>query len=234
MFGSASAPAGLPLFAPVCSVLLPADGLYASVLDYAHLAETLLGGGGRMLDPASVAKFEAGQVPDYLSPQGLYTYGLYQTEEFQGIDVLHVGGSAGGFHTDFWLVPSKSFAVVVVFNADNPGTACGPWDSAKFAMQTYLGLSSSDGVEWTTPTSAWAPYLGTYLDPYTLGKVDITLDGDQLLATTPAYGSIALTQSYATAFNATLASSPVTVSFQPDDRGPAGWFVTPYGVAKRQ
>jgi CubicO group peptidase (beta-lactamase class C family) len=217
-----------------CSVMLPADGLYASVLDYASLAETLLAGGGTTLDPASVSKFETGQVADYLAPQGSYAYGLYQTEEFLGIDILHVGGSAGGFHTEFWLVPSKSFAVVVVFNAYNTGTGCGPYDTAKFAMETYLGLGQSDLVDWTTPMSAWAPFLGTYFDPYTLGKVTITLEGDQLLATTPAFGSIALTQSYATAFNATIATNPVTVTFQPDDRGPAGWFVTPYGVARRQ
>jgi CubicO group peptidase (beta-lactamase class C family) len=217
-----------------CSLMLPSDGLYASVLDYASLAETLIAGGGRMLDAASVTKFETGQVPDYLAPQGQYAYGLYQNEQFQGIDILHVGGSAGGFHTDFWLVPSKSFAVVVVFNADNPTSSCSPFDPAALAMQTYLGLSSSDGVQWTTPTSAWTPYLGTYVDSTTLGTVQVTLSGDQLLASVPAFGSIALTQSYATAFNADIASNSATVTFQPDGSVAGGWFVTPYGVAKRQ
>jgi beta-lactamase class C len=217
-----------------CSVMLPADGLYASVLDYASLAQTLLGGGGALLEAASVSKFETGQVPDYLAPQGSYAYGLYQTEEFEGIDILHVGGSAGGFHTEFWLAPSKSFAVVVVFNAYNTASGCNPYDAAKLAMETYLGLGQSDFVDWTTPTSAWAPFVGTYFDPYALGEVVVTLDGGQLLASTAGFGSIALTQSYATAFNATIASNPVTVTFQPDEHGPAGWLVTPYGVAKRQ
>ncbi len=172
--------------------------------------------------------------PAVLAPQGQNAYGLHQSEQYQGIDILRAGGSTGGFYTDFWLVPSKSFAVVVVFNADNPTSSCSPFEPAALAMQTYLGLSSSDGVQWTTPTSAWTPYPGTYLDSATLGTVEVTLSGDQLLASVPAYGSIALTQSYATAFNADIASNSVTVTFQPDGNEAGGWFVTPYGVAKRQ
>jgi len=219
---------------PQCSVILPADGLYTSVLDYANLAKTLLTGGGAMLDSASVTRFETGQVPDYLSPEGRYAYGMYSTEEFRGVDVLHVGGSAGGFHTEFWLVPSKSFAVVVALGAYNTGTGCGPYDTAKLAMETYLGLGESDEVDWTTPPSAWAPFAGSYFDPYSLGEVEISVAGDHLVATVPAYGSLTLTQSYATAFDVTIANNPITVTFQPDERGPAGWFVTPYGVAKRK
>jgi CubicO group peptidase (beta-lactamase class C family) len=217
-----------------CSLMLPADGLYASVLDYAALAETLLAGGGHTLDKASVATFETGQVPDYMAPEGKYAYGLYQSEEFPSIDILHVGGSASGFHTEFWLVPSKNFAAVVVYDADNESSSCSPYDVAKVAMETYLGLSDEGGIQWTTPPSAWAPFVGTYVDPFTLGTVTVKIDGGQLVVSTPAFGSILLSQSYATAFNATIGSNPVTITFQPDERGPAGWLVTPYGVAKRQ
>jgi CubicO group peptidase (beta-lactamase class C family) len=218
-----------------CPLFLPVDGLYASVLDYASFAESVFAGGGPGLDAQVVTTFETGQTNDYLAPGDQLAFGMYQHEAFQGVTVLNCGGSAGGFRTELFLAPKQRFAVAVFFNADNSSEPCSTYKTAVFALETYMGLGTSSEPNQSTPPSAWTPYLGTYVDPVALGTIVIGLDGDQLMAADSRYGSIALTQSSATAFHATYGSDPsVIVTFQPDDRGPAGWFVTPYGVGRRQ
>ncbi len=217
-----------------CAFYQPIDGLYASVLDYAALGQTLLAGGGTMLDAAGLGLFETGQVPDYQAPGGQFTVGMYEHEAFQGVTALHMGGTAGGYSSYFWLVPSQGLAVVVAFGAYNYGSGCSAYDAASFAVSDYLHLPSSAAIDWTTPPSAWTPYVGSYVDPVALGTVNVTIDGDALAAADSSYGVVTLTPSSAAAFHATFASSPpVLVSFQPDGARAGGWFVTPYGVAKR-
>ena len=213
-----------------CEAFRAADGVYAGVDDYAQLAVTLYAGGGTMLQTASVNALETGQVTDELYPGDEYTYGMYSHDGW-GQPVLRTSGSLHGFESSFWMVPDSSFAVVVFFDGDNPTTGCTTEDTAAFALTAFLGLT---GPHWLTPPATWAPYAGTYFDPYELGTITVTFDGTNLTASTAASGPITLQQQSATAFEATFPTGTETVTFAPDENGPAGWFVTRLGVGKRQ
>jgi CubicO group peptidase (beta-lactamase class C family) len=218
-----------------CALLTPVDGLYASVLDYASFAGTVLAGGGSMLSPASNATFEAGQTVDYIDPSNRFSYGLYQEEPFEGVTTLHQGGTANGFATEIWIIPASDLAIVLAFNGYNSTDTCSAFDAARFAALTYLGLGKSAETNWKTAPSTWSPFVGTYVDPVNLGTLEVALAGDALTVRSASYGTVTLSPKSATSFDATFSTQPqVTVTFQPDATGPGGWLVTPYGVGKRQ
>jgi CubicO group peptidase (beta-lactamase class C family) len=219
-----------------CEALRPGVGVYASAIDYAHLAETLLAGGGSMLSAASVAMIETGQIPDYLFPGDEYGYGLYTHLGYKGLDLRRFSGSVNGYGASLVLVPSEKLAVVVMFNAEYPPTVngCSATDAAEYAASTYLGLDGVAGPNWTTPSSTWTPLTGTYFDPFELGTIVVKLDGGTLTATTTKYGQTVLTQSSATSFIGTFGSKTETVTFVPEAGTLAGWFVTRIGVGHRQ
>jgi CubicO group peptidase (beta-lactamase class C family) len=216
-----------------CEAARPADGVYASAKDFAHLAETLIAGGGSMLSASSVAMMEKGQIPDYLYPGDEYSYGLYDHAGW-GLNLLRASGSLNGYEASLWMVPSSGFAVVIMFDAENDARGCSTEDAAAFAMTTYLGLGTGRGPSWTTPPSTWTPLAGTYVDPYELGTIVVTVDGSNLTASTTRYGDIALTQTSATAFSGNFGDDGETVTFVPGGSSASGWFVTRIGVGKRQ
>jgi CubicO group peptidase (beta-lactamase class C family) len=217
-----------------CAAFRAADGVYATVDDYAQLAATLYAGGGTMLEPASVQSLETGQAADQLYPGDQYTYGLYAHDGYKGLHILRTSGSLHGFRSSFWMVPASQFAVVVFFDGDNPASGCSTEDAAAFAVSTFLGLTDVPGPVWTTPPSTWAPLAGTYFDPYGLGSVVVATDGTNLTATTAQWGTVPLTQQSATAFVAQVGDETETVTFAPGAGSPAPqWFVTRLGVGSR-
>jgi D-alanyl-D-alanine carboxypeptidase len=219
-----------------CEAVRPSVGVYASAIDYAHLAETLLAGGGSMLSAASVAMIETGQVPDYLFPGDEYGYGLYTHPGYKGLELRRFSGSVNGYGASLILVPNENLAVVVMFNAEYPPTVngCNAMDAAEYAVSTYLGLDGVAGPNWTTPPSTWTPLTGTYFDPFEFGTIVVQQSGGNLTATTTKYGQTVLTQSSATAFIGTFGGKTETVMFVPDGSSDAGWFVTRIGVGHRQ
>jgi CubicO group peptidase (beta-lactamase class C family) len=217
-----------------CEAFRAADGVYAGVDDYAQLAATLYAGGGSMLQPASVKALETGQAADELYPGDQYTYGMYAHDGYKGQHILRTSGNLHGFRSSFWMVPDSQFAVVVFFDADSPSSGCSTEDTAAFAVTTFLGLDGVAAPDWSTPPSTWAPYAGTYVDPYGLGTITVNFDGQNLTASTPGEGPLQLVQQSATAFNAVFPTGTETITFSPDAQGPAGWFVTRLGVGKRQ
>jgi len=180
-----------------------------------------------------VAMMEKGQIPDYLYPGDEYSYGLYDHAGW-GLNLLRASGSLNGYEASLWMVPSSGFAVVIMFDAENDARGCSTEDAAAFAMTTYLGLGTGRGPSWTTPPSTWTPLAGTYVDPYELGTIVVTVDGSNLTASTTRYGDIALTQTSATAFSGNFGDDGETVTFVPGGSSASGWFVTRIGVGKRQ
>jgi CubicO group peptidase (beta-lactamase class C family) len=217
-----------------CEAFRAADGVYAGVDDFAQLAVTLYAGGGAMLQPASVKALETGQAVDQLYPGDQYTYGMYAHDGYRGQHILRTSGSLHGFRSSFWMVPDAQFAVVVFFDGDSPRSGCSTEDTAAFAVTTFLGLQDVPAPDWSTPPSTWAPYAGTYVDPYQLGTISVAFDGQSLTASTATAGPVQLQQQSATAFNAVFPAGTETITFAPDADGAPGWFVTRLGVGKRQ
>jgi CubicO group peptidase (beta-lactamase class C family) len=217
-----------------CEAFRATDGVYASVLDYAHLAETLFAGGGTMLTADSVRALETGQVFDHTYPGDQYAYGMYAHEGYKGLQLVRVSGDIHGFDTAFWTVPDQGFAVVIFFDGYNETSGCDAGHPAEVALNEFLDLTSVPGPNWTTSPSTWAAYAGTYVDPYALGTITVTFDGSHLTASTAQTGDIALTQVSATEFTGTLDGLTENVIFAPGPSGAATWFVTRLGVGRRQ
>jgi CubicO group peptidase (beta-lactamase class C family) len=217
-----------------CEAFRATDGVYASVIDYAHFAATLYAGGGTMLAPASVQALETGHATDNLYPGDAYTYGMYAHQGYKGLQLLRTSGDMHGFNTALWMVPNQGFAVVVFFDANNSASGCDAGHAAETAVNEFLGLTNVPGPNWTTPPSTWVPYTGTYFDPYQFGAITVALDGAQLTASTAQYGTFPLTQVSATAFEATVGGHTGNITFAPGASGPATWFVTRMGVGMRE
>lgn len=215
-----------------CAASRPGDGVFASVLDYAHLAETLLAGGGAMLTPASTTALETGQVVDDVYPGETYGYGLYQHEGYKGLNLRRVSGNLHGYDAALVLVPEQDFAVVLFYDGYNP--SCSIMDTAESVTSNYLGLDGVRGPGWQTPSSAWAPFVGTYVDPYVLGTITVALDEGNLTATTETYGTVVLTNVSATAFRGDFGGRGETVTFDPGPSGAGSFFVTRLGVGQRR
>jgi CubicO group peptidase (beta-lactamase class C family) len=218
-----------------CSVVRAPSGVMASVVDYAHFAEMLLSSGGSVLKPSSVATMETRFSNTDEIPGGRehYGYGLFIDDDYKGQTIVRHNGSVGfGYKTSIWLVPTKGFAVIVFYN----GTGAEPDTVSQFAVDTFLGLTNIPDPNYLTSPSTWTPYVGTYVDPYNLGTVDVTLTGSSLLLSASRLGvsNLPLTQESGDMFQAKLFGDNVNLVFYPGPKGPAGWLVTREGVAARQ
>jgi CubicO group peptidase (beta-lactamase class C family) len=218
-----------------CAVVRGPSGVMASAVDYAHFAEMLLASGGSTLKPSSVATMETrfANTDELPSAREHYGYGLFIDDDYKGLTVLRHNGSVGfGYKTSIWLVPAKGFAVIVFYNA----TGSEPDVVSDFALSTFLGLTSVPDPDYLTSPSTWGPYVGTYVDPYNLGTVDVTLTGTSLLLSSTGFGvsDVALVQEAGDMFQAKIGSDDVNLVFYPGPKGPAAWVVTREGVAARQ
>jgi CubicO group peptidase (beta-lactamase class C family) len=212
-----------------CAALRPAAGLSASVLDYASLAETLLAGGGAMLQPTSVAALETGHANPYdtLDASDLYGYGTYVRDGYKGLRVLHHEGDLPGYQAALWLVPDQQFAVVVLYDASGRP----PSHVAARAVDAYLDVADIAAPDETSPPATWAAFAGDYYDPYELGELTVSFDGSKLVLDAPAagYTAISLTQTSGDEFSATVRGKTIDLTFDP-----AGWLVTRDGVGRRE
>ncbi len=101
-----------------CAVTRPPGGVLASVIDYAHFAETLFADDGQntnpMIDSASISAMETGHVDTDELPNGQekYGYGLEAVNKHKGVHIVTHTGSDDGYHSVF-LVPDQKLAVII-------------------------------------------------------------------------------------------------------------------------
>jgi CubicO group peptidase (beta-lactamase class C family) len=217
-----------------CAITRPPAGVIATVLDYAHFAETLLAGGGTMLSPSSVAAMETAHVNTDQLPDALegYGYGLDVIDGYKGQHVLSHTGEDLGYRSAFVVVPASGFAAIVFYDAE----ARNALHAAQFALDTFLDLLDVPAPVYTTPSSTWAEYAGQYVDPIVMGPIEVDFDGSSLTWTAPNVGvdHLPLVQSAGDAFTATVNGESGTVTFYPGADGSPQWFVTRGGVGQRQ
>jgi len=223
-----------------CAVTRPPGGVLASVLDYAHFAETLFANaqnaGGAMLDPSSISSMETGQVDTDELPGGQerYGFGLEAIDGYKGVHVVMHTGSDDAYHSIFLSVPDQKFAVIVFYNSG----VRSPETVAKDALDEFLNLRDIPAPSYATDPSTWGKYAGSYFDPNNFGLVTVTFDGAHLAADSPYTGSVALTQVAGDEFAASVQGNTLDVTFYPDSSAnpptPAKWFVTRAGVGERQ
>ena len=217
-----------------CEATRPAAGVMASVIDYAHLAETLLASGGTMLTPASVATMETphADTDSYPNGQERYGYGLFVLDADPAFTAYYHDGDEVGVHLTLWLVPSRATALIVFYNSDDARSDLG----VKTALPKLLGESNPMVPSSTTSPGTWGKYTGTYLDRYSLGSIQVDLQGANLTASLPQFGitGLPLRQIAGDRFNATLKGVSTDIVFYPGADGTPQWFVTRDGVGAKQ
>ena len=217
-----------------CEATRPPAGVMASVIDYAHFAEALLAGGGSMLSPASVVTMETAHADtdNYPNREERYGYGLFLLDPDPALDLYFHDGDETGFHLTMWLVPSRAAALIVFYNSDAARLDLG----VKATLPKLLGESNPMTPSWTTSADTWGKYTGTYLDRYTLGSIEVDLQGENLTATLPQFGitGLPLKQIAGDRFNAMLRGVSTDIVFYPGADGTPQWFVTRAGVGAKQ
>jgi CubicO group peptidase (beta-lactamase class C family) len=215
-----------------CAVTRPPGGVIASVIDYAHFAETLFADDGSMIDDSSISAMETGHVDTDELPnaQEKYGYGLEAIDGYKGVHVVMHTGSDEAYHSVFVTVPDQKFAAIIFYNSGERS----PETVAKDALDEFLNLRDVPAPVYSTDPSTWGKYAGTYVDPNDFGAVDVTFDGSSLAFSAPSVGDFSLSQVAGDEFAASINGSTLDVTFYPDDAGNPKWFVTRAGVGERQ
>ncbi|MDP2309110.1 MAG: serine hydrolase [Pseudomonadota bacterium] len=215
-----------------CAWSRPAAWLHGTATDLARTAEWQLAGGGALLSAANTGAMHA-QVDTHLLPDGQFEVGYGQfTSPYKDVTMVWHDGWVTGFTSTWAIVPESNFGVVVVANAD----WADPYALMYDAVDLFLDQmdEESDEAGWITDPSTWAPYVGTFEDPYVHGTIQVTLEDDRLYARFVDQGErVELLQSAGDRWYFELDGGWTDVRFITDEPGTFSWFVTREGVGTR-
>jgi CubicO group peptidase (beta-lactamase class C family) len=213
-----------------CAWSRPAAWLHGTATDLARTAEWQLAGGGGLLSPATTAAMHA-QVDTHLLPDDQFEVGYGQyTSPYKDVTLVWHDGWVTGFVSTWAIVPEAGFGVVVVANAD----WADPYALMYDAVDLFLDKTDRAEPTWLTEPDTWAPYVGSYRDPYVHGVIDVSLEEDTLWARFVDRGErVRLVQSAADLWYFELDGAWTDVRFIADDAGVFQWFVTREGVGTR-
>jgi CubicO group peptidase (beta-lactamase class C family) len=170
-----------------CAYMAPSGNqTYLSAPELARFAAALVGGRGQLLGADSIAALEDTTVETHDFPGERYGLGLVSLDQ-PGERVLYHGGNDRRFSSSVVLAPGRRLAVVVIMNSG----AGAPDFVAARALELFLG--SDEGLplphllrhEHAVPTSSLPRYAGTYLEPFSLGRAVIAVDGERLVGDLP-------------------------------------------------
>ncbi len=201
----------------------PMGGLWGSAEDVARWIQIHLGAASG-LDPAIVARTHA-PVTRTTSPGRGYAYGHFVDDGLSPA-IVHHGGSTPGYLTQIEAIPEAGFGVAVLVNA-------GSFDLDTI---TYEAEEAFASITTIGPAPEPAPdlYVGSYVDPQSFGRVEITASGAQLTARFRDRGEQSpLTHQYADSYTATYQGEEIDLSFWRQGSSPATHIVSLWGVAER-
>jgi CubicO group peptidase (beta-lactamase class C family) len=211
----------------------PMGGAWGSVLDLAAWGEVLLAGGGEVLSAAAATSLSTPWTETRRVPMQHYGYGHF-IDRIHGFDLLSHGGSVAGFLGNWMLVPEAGFGVFSLVNCDwyYPGNL------GYEALDLFVGLEALDLTPYLWSQADWPAYVGSYLDPQVLGRVEVVQEGSSLVARFLDLGfESELTGSYEDVYRFDYEPSGFAVSgvfWRDETQGDVQYLVTPYGVAARQ
>ncbi len=125
--------------------MAPAGSLYTTLPDLGRFASSLMAGGARILQPATLEKM--------WEPQYGSNYGLgFRIGKLDGLRTVSHGGAIYGFATDLTVIPSEKLAVIVVCNVDSANTV-----ASRIAQQSLRWIRAARRNESLTPAVETAP-----------------------------------------------------------------------------
>ena len=213
-----------------CGWSRPAGWLHGTARDLARTAEWQLADGGDLLEAASVEQMHA-QVDTHWVPDGSFQVGYGQfSMNYKGLPMVWHDGWVTGFVSTWAIVPDAGFGVTVVSNTE----WADPYAVMYDAVDLFLA-PDGETPDYTTDPSTWGGYVGSYLDPYVYGRIEVTLDGDELLVEfVDLKYTVNLLQEAGDYFWLREPDgSWVDLRFIADDTGEYRWFVLRTGVGER-
>ncbi|MBU1627550.1 beta-lactamase family protein, partial [bacterium] len=215
----------------------PSGMLFSTTEDMARFGMMLLCKGEDVLTPQSVAKMSDALVPMHLLPNDYYGYGLYQDLDDPLGGIGH-DGSLPGFLTFFRFSFGRNLGVVVFVNSRNfsPAALC------EGIVEILLDYEFPQ-PDYSTSPETWGKYTSIYVDPYSLGRINVYQDFQKRLwaefidLERLGYedGPVQLYQYAGDTFffDSALYQTTLTVTFWLDDNGKGEYFATRGGTAKR-
>jgi CubicO group peptidase (beta-lactamase class C family) len=177
----------------------PAGNAFSSVWDLGRWVTFFLDGNEAALADAQRRAMQEPQFntelwgPLYHYGFGLFVEeGIYTDAGFHAVRVVSHGGDIYGFAADVTYVPSTGFAFIVLANTDYAHF----YKSARLALGSFAGLPAPTTPPNLDPDPAsYASLVGTYQDDFSLGRVIITKQGNQLRASMPDLDAAQVTYS---------------------------------------
>lgn len=126
------------------------------------------------------------------------TYGMgLQVDRGYGVDVVHHGGSMGGYKSDIMVIPSAGIGAVILTNADDGQMLLGPfkrrvlellYDGKPEAADDVAAAAARNKAELATerervsvvPDAAAVKALASEYSSPELGHLNVSRDGDQV------------------------------------------------------
>ncbi len=207
----------------------PMGGAWGSATDLARWARQHLGHDdvmpsdqiARMREPVTSVG-----VPGSFYGRGFFVEGGVEPT------VVHHGGSAVGYQSDWVVVPDAGFAVAALVNA----SWYSPGELTYFAASQFVEL---EPLELTVPMApeAWSYYEGSYVDNVNFGEMVVRVSGGALFVELVSEGvTLPLQHEYADAHRLQHPQfGEIDFMFWRDDvSSAASYVVSAWGVAARQ
>ncbi len=220
----------------------PAGYAWSSVLDLANFVRFLRNGENAVLHDSVREEMMKPQVntEEFLDRMG-YGYGLIVQQgvflgSFYDILIVQHGGAIPGFAADMYWVPACDLGFVTLANTDGAYFI----DTLVTALTTLCTLPSpSTPPDLTVDPSSFGALVGTYEDPYNVGTVVVTQDGDDLKVEMPLLDTMQIP--YEPVLEPTLPNNfllgvqgiTLPVTFLRDAQGDGEYFRTRSFVAAR-
>ena len=215
-----------------CAVSRPAAWLHGSVEDLGASLAFFLDPDQDLIDVDSVEGMRD-QADTWLFPDGSYRVGQGQFSwGLDGYQVVEHDGYVTGFVSEWAIVPEARLGIAVVANAE--------WADVEGLLLAGLGANDTGDTEtdwppdYSTPIAEHQRFAGTYFDPVTWGKIEVSWSEDGLFADfVDLDHQSALTQRAGVAFRFEDPDGDgQTVRFLDRDTEDAhpSWFVNRYGV----
>lgn len=160
----------VPAFLRMPRSVHPAGGLYSSVRDQLRYARFHLGDGRspdgvRLLSRRSLHAMRSRPGPGgimFVELDGMgVTWRLRPTAE--GVRVVEHGGSWGGQHSGFLLVPDRDFAFTLLTNSEGGPALVAELFHDDWALRTFTGLHNLPATPRPVPDGVLAGYAGRYV-----------------------------------------------------------------------
>jgi CubicO group peptidase (beta-lactamase class C family) len=138
------------------TVFGPDTGAWASADDLAHFANTLMDGGGGLLQAASLALMTTPHVTSD-DPSQEYGYGMFVTD-YGGTPMWSHPGDNSGYEADLTIFPTLGFASALLMNSDGAG----PPTAYLGAVETFTGKKLPPPPGDAFDAADEAEHVGTY------------------------------------------------------------------------